>query len=104
MELPYLIDGIEEDEDLRLFFYLLIKVFEYCPNNILVHVALICCDLVVIFDSLKSDFLSFEVMLNNVIDVEFNDILNMLFVEAGELLLHRGRTSYDIRSMGFTNL
>ena len=105
MELPDLVNRIEEDEDLWLFVYLLIKVFEDGSDDILMHVALIRCHLVVIFNSLEGDlFSSFVFALDNFVDVELNHLFCMLFVEGCELLLHSGRAGNDARSTGLSDL
>lgn len=104
MELSDLVYGVEEDEDLWFLLDLLIEVFKNGSDDVLMHIALIRCDFVVIFDSLKSDPLAIEITLNQLINIELDDVLRMLFVEACELLLHSGRAGNNIRSIVLTDL
>lgn len=104
MELSDLVNGVEKDEDLRFLLYFFIEVFEDGSDDVLMHIALIRCDFVVIFDSFKSDLLAFEIALNDIVDVELNDILRMLFIETCELFLHSGRAGDNIGTMLFTDL
>lgn len=101
VKFPDLFNRIKEDNYLR-FLLVLIKLFEKCLNNILMHVSLISCNLVVMFDSLKGNLLSdgFE---SNIIYTSLFRIFYVAIKECSELPLHSSRTSYQIGLMGFTN-
>ena len=70
------VDGVKEDQYLKVFFSFVIDFLKDGSDYVLMHIGFASHDFVIVFDSLEGDFLS-KLFLNHFIDVEFDDILNM---------------------------
>lgn len=103
MEVSDFVNRVEEDEDLRFFVYFLVEVFKDSSNYIFMHFRFIPQYFVIIFYSLQCYLCSSKFAMNQIIDVEFNHILCVLFVESQKLFLHCGWTSNNIRSVFLSN-
>jgi hypothetical protein len=98
-----LIDAVEEDKYLRIFFSLFVEFFEDSSDDVFVHLITVFHHLVVVFDTLKRNF-STELQLHHFIDVELDDIFDTPLVERQELFLHGGRARYHVGSVLFSDL
>ena len=97
MELADVVNGVEKHEDLWFFVDFLVEGFEDMVDDKLMHVLFLLAHLVVVPDSFQSHPFS-HLLLHHFVDVELDHVLGVGLVEVEELLLHRGRTSYHMRT------
>ena len=103
MKISNLVDGVKENEELWKEFFFVIKVFKNRGDDIFVHLLFGVDYFIVILYSFEGYLFRAQLILDHLVDIEFNHVLRVFLIKLQELLFHCRRAGDNIRPVFCTN-
>ena len=88
MKISNLVDGVKENEELWKEFFFVIKVFKNRGDDIFVHLLFGVDYFIVILYSFEGYLFRAQLILDHLVDIEFNHVLRVFLIKLQKLLFH----------------